>query len=99
MTDFFQKPKQLHIIYWAHAYWKGISGTTLVVLGGLPTIVLKWDAMSTAEAAVSLICVTVTAIKSFDMFLDQTTSRLAAGKPPVKLEGQNGTSHTEHTAK
>lgn len=98
MTDFFQKPKPFHFIYWAHAYWKGISGTVLVILGGIPTTVLKWDTMSRAEALVAITGITVTAIKSLDMFLDQTTARLAAGKTPVKLEGQNG-NDTSHITK
>lgn len=98
MTDFFQKPKQLHFVFWAHAYWKGISGTLLVVLGGAPTIVLSWDTMLLSGKVVACIGLAVSAIKSLDMFLDQTTARIAAGKPPVKLEGQNG-NDTAHVTK
>lgn len=84
------EPKKFDPIYWKHAIWKGISGSTLVALGSAPTIILGWDAMSYSERTVACIGIIMAVIKSLDMFFDQTLARLAAGKLPVKLEGHNG---------
>lgn len=88
----------MHFIYWAHAYWKGTSGTIMVGLGGLGTIILTWDRMTTAEAGAAVVGLTLAMMKALDMFLDQTFARLAAGKTPIKLEGQNG-HDTTHVSK
>jgi hypothetical protein len=84
---------QFDPIYWKHAIWKASSGAVLVLLGGIPTVVLGWDSMIISGKIVACTGLAAQVIKSLDMFGDQTMSRLAAGKLPVKLEGQNGTKH------
>ncbi len=82
--------KNFDPIYWKHAIWKAFSGSILVGLGTAPTVVLGWDTMITSGKIVAVIGIVVAVVKSLDMFFDQTMNRLAAGKLPVKLDGQNG---------
>jgi len=99
--DQMSKPtgKTFDPIYWKHAVWKAFSGAALVGLGGAPTIVLSWETLTVAGKVVAMIGLLISIIKCLDMFFDTTVSRLAAGKLPVKLEGQNGhdTSHLTKT--
>lgn len=91
------EPKKFDPIYWKHAIWKILSGALLVGLGGAPTIVLGWDTMLMSGKIVAICGLVVSVIKSVDMLMDQTLSRLAAGKLPVKLDGQNGFDTTHIT--
>lgn len=82
--------KRFDPLYWKHAVWKVLSGALLVLLGSLPTVLLGWDTMLPSGKLVAVSGLAVSVIKSIDMLFDQTMSRLAAGKLPVKLDGQNG---------
>ena len=82
--------KRFDPLYWKHAIWKMFSGVVVVVLGSMPTIVLNWDTMLPSGKLVALSGAAVSAVKALDMLLDQTMARLAAGKTPVQLPGQNG---------
>lgn len=91
--------KNFDPIYWKHAIWKAFSGAALVGLSSAPTVVLGWDTMILSGKIVAVMGIVVSVIKSLDMFFDQTLARLASGKLPVKLDGQNGhdTAHITKT--
>jgi len=82
--------KRFDPLYWKHAIWKVFSGASMVFLGSLPTVILGWDTMLPSGKLVAVSGLAISVIKSIDMLFDQTMSRLAAGKLPVKLDGQNG---------
>ena len=82
--------KDFDPIYWRHAIWKACSGAVLVAGGAAPTVILGWDTMILSGKIVACLGIFMSVIKSLDMFFDTTMNRLAAGKLPVKLDGQNG---------
>ena len=71
--------------YWKLAIWKGFSGSLIVILGGLPTIILNWTDMSGGGQCVAIIGLVVSTVKFLDGFMDQTASRLAQGRPLIAL--------------
>ncbi len=75
--------KRFDPLYWKHAIWKVFSGTAIVFLSGL--IAMGQDAKTT-----SILGLSISTVKALDMLFDQTMARLAAGKLPVQLPGQNG---------
>jgi len=97
MDDTAAKIRQYDPIYWKHAAWKAFSGSALVGLGSAPTVILGWDTMLLSGKLVACIGIAISIIKSLDMLFDQTLSRVAAGKLPVKLDGQNGFDTTHIT--
>jgi len=93
--------KQFDPIYWKHAIWKAISGPLIVLLGAAPTVVLGWDTMLPSGKYVAVSGLLLTVIKSLDLLFDQTIARVAAGKTPMPIAGQNGgdTQHIQKTQK
>jgi len=92
--------KQFDPIYWKHAVWKAFSGPLLVVLGATPTVVLGWDTMLLSGKIVATTGLFMSWIKAIDLLFDQTMARLAAGKSPMPIQGQNGgdTQHNQSEA-
>ena len=82
--------KKFDPIYWKHAIWKALSGPLIVVLVATPTVVLGWDTMLLSGKIVAVTGLVVSWIKSIDLLFDQTMARLAAGKTPMPIPGQNG---------
>ncbi len=78
------------LLYWKLAIWKAVSGSLLVLLGGSGSLVLNWDTMTLGGRIVAASGLAVGVLKFLDGFLDQTASRLAAGKPLVPIPGING---------
>lgn len=80
------------MLYWKHAIWKAVSGTTMILLGAVTPLALLSESLSPAtKQAIAIVVSTLgAAIKGLDMFFDQTIARLAAGKTPVPLPGING---------
>jgi len=81
-----------NVKYWRFAIWKFYNGTIITIAGAAPAILIAWTNMSWPERLVSLIGAVVSLHKYWDGFLDQTVSRLAAGKPIVPING-NGNGH------
>lgn len=94
----FGNGKKYDPIYWKHAIWKAFSGPLLVVLGATPTVVLSWDTMLLSGKIVASVGLLMSWIKAIDLLFDQTMARLAAGKTPVPIAGQNG-GDTQHSEK
>lgn len=84
------------MIYWRVAIWKGAAGPLITALAATPTIILNWDTMTPQGRTVAIVGFGITWYKAFDLFIDQTMSRLAAGKPPIPIDG-NGHSSTTTT--
>ena len=80
------------IWYWKLAIWKCVTAVVVVVGVGLPTIILNWDTMTNQGRTVAVIGLGLACWKAVDVFLDQTVSRLAQGKPPIQI---NGNGHSE----
>ena len=91
------KAPEIPEVYKRHARWKAWSGTVVVGLSTAPTSILSWDTMLVSGKLVALSGILIAMIKAYDMFYDQTMSRVAAGKLPVKLDGQNGFDTTHMT--
>lgn len=86
------------IWYWKLAIWKCATAVVVVVGVGLPTIILNWDTMTNQGRTVAVIGLCLACWKAVDVFLDQTVSRLARGKPPIAIDG-NGHVETITEAK
>ena len=90
--------KKFDPIYWKHAIWKAFSGPLIVVLVALPTVALNWDAMILSGKIVAASGLFLSWLKSLDLLFDQTMARLAAGKTPMPISGQNS-GDTQHIQK
>jgi len=92
--------RKLDLMYWKLAIWKLIHGSFTVVASGFigATAAVDWGVMSGKEKV--LICLTLAMAlgKFIDAFLDQTLSRLVAGKPLVQLPETNGNGHSTQIA-
>lgn len=84
------------INYWKLVIWKASSGSVMVVLTGLPTVLLNWEVMNHTLRVISMCGLAAGVIKFLDGFFDQTYSRLAQGKSPIALPGMNGNGNTEN---
>lgn len=87
------------LLYWKLAIWKAFSGCFLLGAAGYMAFLTQIDWMPKEQKLWhSFVVGTLIAMTKFlDGFLDQTASRLIAGKPLIQLPGQNGNSHTEVT--
>lgn len=87
-----------NLIYWKLAIFKFLSGLTKVGLLGFvaSTTAVTWQNLGGWERFFILASVGCQMLTFAEGFVDQTASRLFAGKPPI---GTNGTGHTEQITK
>ncbi len=74
-----------NIIYYKLAIWKLCYGSFAVLVGAIPATILNWYVMNTMEKSIAVGGLALAVLKFVDGFIDQTASRLLAGKPIVSL--------------
>ncbi len=74
-----------NLVYYKLAIWKLSYGAFAVLVGAIPATLMNWYVMNAIEKTIAISGLTLTVLKFVDGFIDQTASRLIAGKPPVSL--------------
>ena len=75
-----------NLLHWRLAIWKGFNGTMIVALGSIIGTLsnMNWDMMDGQSRFLFICGISLSVLKSLDMLLDQTISKLRDEDKPIE---------------